>query len=67
MVGEKATRKDPAKEGAGRVNQVQESTPFILGESLPVVPAKLVKKILRGDFVDMADLLEDNLEAERRR
>lgn len=32
-----------------------------------MVPARLVKKILRGDFVDMAELLRDNMEAERRR
>ena len=38
--------------------------PFVLGESLPVIPAKLVKKILRGDYVDMADPLKDNLETE---
>ena len=39
--------------------------PLILGESSPVIPAKLVKKILKGEFVDMSDLLKDNLEAER--
>ena len=43
------------------------SPPFIVGEGLPVVPAKLATKIQRGEFVDMADLLKDNLEAERRR
>ena len=32
-----------------------------------MVPAKLVKKIVRGDFVDIAELLRDNMEAERRR
>ena len=32
-----------------------------------MVPAKLATKIQRGEFVDMADLLKDNLEAERRR
>lgn len=41
--------------------------PFVLGEGLPVIPAKLTAKIQRGEFVDMADLLKDNLEAERRR
>ena len=40
---------------------------FILGEGLPPVPAKLVGKICRGEFVDMAELLRDNIEAERRR
>ena len=42
-------------------------SPFILSEALPVVPAKLVKKIVRGEFVDMVELLQDNMEAERRR
>ena len=67
-VDEEARNKQPPmKEGGEKVDGVEEFAPFILGESLPVVPAKLVKKILRGDFVDMADLLKDNLEAERRR
>ena len=41
--------------------------PFILGEGLPVVPPKLVAKIQRGEYIDMAELLKDNIEAERRR
>ena len=41
--------------------------PFIISEALPVIPAKLVKKVERGEFVDMADFLKDNIEAERRR
>ena len=45
----------------------QECSPFVLSEALPVVPAKLVKRILRGEYVDMSELLSDNLEAERRR
>ncbi len=40
---------------------------FMVGEGLPPVPAKLVGKILRGEFVDMAELLRDNIEADRRR
>ena len=39
----------------------------MLNSVLPVVPARLVKRIAKGDFVDMAELLQDNLEAERRR
>ena len=38
-----------------------------MSEALPPVPARLVKKILMGDFVDMAELLHDNTEVERRR
>jgi hypothetical protein len=30
------------------------------------VPERLVGKILKGDFMDMAELLKDNVEAERR-
>ena len=47
--------------------KVDEAAPFLLGEALPVVPAKLVKKIVRGEFVDMAELLWDNMEVGRRR
>ena len=32
-----------------------------------MVPAKLAKRILRGEYIDMAELLKDNMEAERRR
>ena len=52
---------------ANKKEAEQEALPFILSETLPVVPAKLVRKILKGDFVDMAELLKDNIEAERRR
>lgn len=43
---------------------IKTAPPFILGEGLPPT---LVLKIRRGDFVDMAELLRDNMEAERRR
>lgn len=36
------------------------------GSPLPV-PAKLVSKIRRGEYVDMSELLRDNMELERRR
>ena len=41
--------------------------PFMLGEGLPPVPGRLVQKIQRGDYVDMAELLRDNMELERRK
>lgn len=44
-----------------------EGTPFLLSEALPAVPARLVKKIIKGEYVDMAELLRDNVEAERRK
>ena len=40
---------------------------FQLGETLPVVPARIVRRVLRGDYVDMAELTEENLELELRR
>ena len=40
--------------------------PFILSEGLLPVSAKLVMRILRGDFIDMAELLQDNLEVQCR-
>lgn len=51
----------PKRGDAGEVSS------FVLSEALPVVPAKLVKRIWKGEFVDMAELLKDNMEAERRR
>lgn len=39
--------------------------PFIVGEGLPAVPAKLVAKTQRGEYVDIAELLKDNSEADR--
>ena len=52
-----AVRKEPSS----------ESPPFNLGEGLPTVPAKVVRKIERGEYIDMAELLRDNIEADRRR
>ena len=40
------------------------AAPFILSEGLPPVPAKLVAKIQEGDYVDMVELLRDNMEWE---
>ena len=53
--------------GAKKGEAAKEVRTFVLGESLPVVPAKLVKRILKGDFVDMSELLKDNMGVERRR
>lgn len=59
------------KTGAGetrdRARAGGESRPFVLSKALPVVPARLTRKITNSDFVDMAELLSDNVEAERRR
>ena len=40
--------------------------PFIMSEGLAPVPVKLVANILRGEFIDLAELLRDNVEALRR-
>lgn len=37
----------------------------MLGEGLPTILAKLVKKTLKGEYVDMAVLLQDREEAVR--
>ena len=53
---------------AGRQAEVgSETSPFVLGESLPSVPARIVKKIEKGEYMDMAEFLRDNAELERRR
>lgn len=44
-----------------------KTVPFLLGERIPPVPAHLVARIWKGEFLDMADLLRDNPEVERRR
>lgn len=40
--------------------------PFVLSETLPIVPAELVSKMINGEYVDMAELLKDSLEAKKR-
>ena len=52
--------------GEGPSAKHATNKPFILSEGLPPVPFKLTEKILRGEFVDMAELLRDNLEVQRR-
>ena len=39
---------------------------FVHGLGIPPVPGRLVEKILEGQFVDMAELLPDNIELLRR-
>ena len=55
---------------AGRTSDVsgkgmESSKPFLLSKDMAPVPAKLVAKIHRSEFVDMAELLRDNLEVHR--
>ena len=50
----------------GRSEASQETPQLVVSESLPVVPGKLVRKILQGEYVEMAELLKDNMEMDRR-
>ena len=65
--GAEPSKKARDKKSTQSVESVTKCEPkaFILSEGLPPVPAKLVGHILRGDFIDMSELLRDNLEAER--
>lgn len=51
--GAQTTKKGESSKG------MKSAIPFILGEGLPPIPAKVVAK------VDMAELLRDNIEADR--
>ena len=53
-------RKTASKEALGPCK-------FMLGVNSPVVPARIVKRILSCDFGDMAELSNENLELEKRR
>ena len=57
----------PQPPGTEEKGRDMEGAPFVLNSVLPVVPARLVRRIAKGDFVDMAELLRDNLEVEQRR
>ncbi len=65
--GSKITRASGAESKAESQAAEVENAPFVLNLVLPVVPARLVKRIVKGDFVDIAEILCDNLEAEKRR
>ena len=53
--------------GGARKEDKQVEISFVLSEALPAVPAKLVRRILRAEYVHMAELLRDNIEVEQRR
>ena len=66
IAGDAMTSKDVGgATGGDSSSATVMSLPFILSESLAPVLAKLVARIYRDEFVDMADLLRDNLEARR--
>ena len=63
----KQTRIVPVIESETRAESCKEVRQFILSEALPVVPARLVKRILKSEFVEMDELLKNNMEVARRR
>ena len=53
------TRDKPTmSEPKGKKSQVE---PFALAESLPVIPASLVEKISKGQYIELSELLQDNI------
>ena len=63
------SQRPAAKLGANSEKSVPEdskSGPFVLGEGLPILPAKLTAKILRGEFVEMHELLQDNIALDKK-
>jgi len=62
-IGVKEMEPEPSEE---KIKMDRETPPFIVSGALPVVPEKLVKKILNGKFVDMTELLRDNIKLEKR-
>ncbi len=63
------TRRELAQHHQWHHQRSQKGTRLVegLSEALPVEPAKLVRRILRADDVDMAELLKVNMKTERRR
>lgn len=61
------SEKQENNKGSEGANQKEATVAFLFSDSFPPIPGKLVTKIQKGDFVDMAELLRDNIEAERRR
>ena len=51
---------DVAVEGS-RSDSKKKAEPFALAESLPIIPATLVDKIVKGQYIDLCDLLQDNI------
>ena len=56
-----ATQEEPtsAEPNLEEAKSQESSPPFIIREGLPAVLAKLVSKIQRGEYVDMAELLHE--------
>ena len=52
--------------GSSNSASTGQSAGFSLGHGFPLIPQKLVSKILKWEYVSMAELLPDNLELARR-
>ncbi len=67
--GSKPNGADPTSRPAEAAAKAAEgeAQKFSMGVTLPTVPARLVKRILAGEFVDMGELSQDALRAEFRR
>ncbi len=55
---------EAGRESASSKKGVVTVQKFQLGPTLPVVPARIMRRVLRGNYVDMVKLSEDNLELE---
>ena len=75
LTDENPSGRAPIKGGENPVEKAKASlssgpsgpTPsFLLSECLPSVPAKIVTKTVKKDYVDIAELLRDNRDAKRR-
>ena len=65
VVSSGTTLPTPADHSGGSPSSVQPAG-FSLGHGFPLIPPKLVSKILKWEYVSMAELLPDNLELARR-
>ena len=52
----------PADQPRSDAVVVEKSVSFTLGEGMPIVPVKLVQRVTNGEFVEIWDLLPDNIE-----
>ena len=54
------------QEPAVNAVETKPAHPLVVGEGTPPVPARLVRLIQSGQFIDFAELLPDNIEPLRR-
>lgn len=57
----------PSSEMKGEEEKKINPPPFLMGEGLFPMPAKVMAKIQWGEFVNIAELLRDNMEVEHRK